>query len=201
MPRSISSLAKVLETKVGGATLDRFVSEEKKSEVAQPYLRYASALLDRGQAPEARRVLALIPPSGSSEDVVETAVLRRRAKDFKEAHRLFMQAYAVKKDDPRVVHEFASTKMQLARGLRPQERTTKRSLMKEAVELLHRVLQLPVSPAREAWAWFDLAQALAELQEPATDIEAAYLKTLSLRPDEPKFKEGHERWKEHRIRK
>jgi len=176
-------------------TLDRFHREPVKSEAAQPYLTLAKALLDRKETAEARRILSSIPTATSEADIVEAAVLRKRAGDFKEAHRLFVQAYADLKDDPKVVQEFAQTKLSLARQIYDRrDLSIKRRLNQEAVELLHRAIQLTTDPMREAWCWFDLARALAWLREPATDVEAAFLRAMALRPDETRFREAYDEW-------
>jgi ATP-dependent DNA helicase RecG len=177
--------------------LERFHKEPLKSEQAQPYLVLAKALLDRKEMVEARKVLAMIPPASSYADIVEAAVLRKRAGDYQEAHRLFTQVYPHLMDDPKVVQELAQTKLSLARQLYGQrELATKKRLNQEAVELLHRAIQLATDPVRVAWCWFDLARALAWLREPSTDVEAAFLRAMALRPDELRFEEGYREWKE-----
>ena len=67
--------------------------------------------------------------------------------------------------------------------------TTRRRLYREALELLHRVVQLADSPARTAWAWFDIAKALARLRSPETEVRQACLRAIELLPEEPRFKE------------
>lgn len=176
--------------------IERFHGAERKTESAQPFLRYATALLDRDRNEEALRILSMIPVVGSSEDKVSAALLRKRARDYTEAHRLFLQAYPDRMDDPKVVQEFAQTKLALARPLEsPRDRATKRRLNQEAVELLRRALQLATDPMRQAWCWHDLATTLAWLREPATEVEAAFLKAIALRPDERRFQEDYQKWK------
>jgi ATP-dependent DNA helicase RecG len=185
------------DLELGRSTLDRFHAQSRKSEAALPYLRLARILLDRKETAGARRILEMIPPAGASEDIVEAAILRKKMGDDQEAHRLFARAYPALMDDPKVVHEFAQTKLGLAaRSFRKRDFSTSRRLNEEAVELLHRALQLATDPTREAWLNFDLARALERLREPATQVEAAFLKALAIRPDEPKFNEAYRRWKE-----
>lgn len=172
---------------------ERFRSAPERTETSQPYLQYASGLLDRRLNKEAGSVLELIPAAGPSADIAEAAVLRKRMGDHREAHRLFAQALPEMRDDARIVHEFAQTKIALARGQR--DPTTRRRLNREAVELLHRAIQLTTDPVREAWCWFELARALNWLKEPRTQVEEAHLRALALRPEEPRFREGYERWK------
>lgn len=184
--------------------LDRFHNETAKSEAARPYLVLAKALLDRNETEEARRTLAMVSPASSHADIVEAAVLRKRAGDYEEAHRLFAQVYPDLKDDPKVVQEFAQTKLFLAKGLgKAPDAATKKRLNRDAAELLRRAIQLATDPTRQAWCWFDLARVLDWLREPATDVEAAFLRALSLKPDEERFREGYQGWKgreEQRIR-
>ena len=176
--------------------LERFHKETIKRESSQPYLAFARNLLDRNEMSEARRVLAMIPPAGTDDELVEAAVLRKRAGDYKEAHRLLVQVYPKLMNDPKVVQELAQTKLRLAQQLKlRRDFATKKRLNQEAAELLHRAIQLATDPVRVAWCWFDLARTLAWLREPATDIEAAYLRAIALRPDEPRFKRAYDEWK------
>ena len=112
---------------------------------------------------------------------------------------MFSRVYPSAMDDPRAVHEYAQTKKHLASALyRKADWSTKKRLNQEVVELLHRALQLTTDPTRKAWLNFDLARTLEWLREPATQVEAAFLKALSSRPDEPRFKEAYERWKDRK---
>ena len=186
------------ELPVARRILDRFHKEPIKRESSQPYLVFARNLLDRNEASEARKILGMIPPAGTDDEIVEAAVLRKRAHDYKEAHRLLAQVYPKLMDDPKVVQEFAQTKLRLVQQLNGQrDFATKKRLNQEAVELLHRAIQLATDPVRVAWCWFDLARALAWLREPTTDIEAAYLRAMALRPDEIRFKQAYDEWKRH----
>ncbi len=168
-----------------------------RTEVSQPYLQYASGLLDRGLFKEAGQVLDLIPATGPKADIAEAAILRKRMGDNREAHRLFSQTLPETRDDARIVHEFAQTKIALAGGA-GRERSdpaTRQQLNREAAELLHRAIQLTSDPVREAWCWFELAGVLNWLRDPKSQVEEAYLRALAIRPNEPRFREGYERWK------
>ena len=181
---------------------DRFHVQEKKSEAALPYLRLARVLLESKESATARKVLGMIPTSSGAEHIVEAAILQKKMRDYKEAHRLFSRVYPSMMDDPKVVHEYAQTKQLLAVALhRKSDLSTKKRLNQEVVELLHRALQLTTDPIREAWLNFDLARTLEWLREPATHVEAAFLKALALKPDEPRFKDAYERWKERLQRR
>ncbi len=180
--------------------LATFEKQTSKSETAQPYLRLAKALLDRDQNTEARAVLKSAPlVSGSSEDALEAAILRKKAGEFQEAHRLLAELYPSMMDDPKVVQEFAQTKLKLAQGLNIQRnRATWRRLLNEAVELLHRAIQLSTDPVRQSWCYLDLARASNWLREPLATAEDAYLKAIALNPNEPRFKEWYKQWRERK---
>ena len=61
------------------AYLDRFESAQQRTEAAQPYLRYAAALLNRDRHEEALAWLDRIPAESSDGDLLEAATLRKRA--------------------------------------------------------------------------------------------------------------------------
>lgn len=58
--------------------LDRFEAAERRTEAAQPYLRYAAALLNRDRHEEARAWLDRIPAESGDGDLLEAATLRKR---------------------------------------------------------------------------------------------------------------------------
>lgn len=177
-------------------TLQQFEGQVVKSEPSNPYLTMARILIDKARAREANEVLGRIPPSRTVHDTVETAILMKKAKDFSGAHHLFAEAYSINPDDPKIVHEFAQTKMKLARSLwKKEDIGTKKRLNIEALELLRRAIQLSNDPTREAWCWLDLARTLDWLRSPYSEIEAAYLKALSLLPDETRFQEEYRNFK------
>ena len=176
------------------ATLTRFTSVTEKTEASQPFLRYAAAMLNRGKGKEARRALSLVPATSGYGDLVEAAILSKRAEDYREAHRIFESIYSQASDDAKVVQEFAQTKTALARATR-RDVPTKRRLNRQAAELLRRAIQLTDDPMRKAWCWFDLAGTLAWLREPKADVEHAYLQAIALRDDVERFKEGYEQWR------
>ena len=178
--------------------LERFESVEDRTEGSQPYLRYASVLLNRGNDDEARKWLNRVPVTSGYGDLLEAAILSKRARDYREAHRLFDSIYPRANDDPKVVQEFAQTKLALARALRPfgRDLATKKTLNRQAVELLRRAIPLTDDPTRKAWCWFDLARTLAWLREPKTEVENAYRQAISLRSDEDRFRERYHEWRD-----
>jgi len=177
-------------------TLQKFEKQTIKSEPSHPYLTMARILIDKARVKEANDVLSRIPPSRTANDTVEVAILMKKAKDFTGAHHFFAEGYSANPNDPKIVHEFAQTKMKLASSLRKKEDIeTKKRLNREAAELLRRAIQLSDDPVREAWCWFDLARNLNWLRAPFSEIEAAYLKALSLLPEEARFQEEFHKFK------
>lgn len=179
-------------------TLNAFGKQRIKSEQTLPYLTMARLLIGKGNMKDAQEVLENMPPSRTYTETVESAILMKRAKDFKGAHHLFTEAYSINPDDPKIIHEYAQTKAILARSLwRKQDSATRKRLNREAVELLRRAIQLSDDPRREAWCWFDLARNLGWLKSPLSEVEAAYLKAISLCPEEKRFHEGYESFKKN----
>ena len=176
--------------------LHRFESAESRTESSQPYLRYASVLLNRGHGEEARKWLSRVPTTSAYSDLLEAAILSKRATNYWEAHRIFEDLYARAEDDPKVVQEFAQTKLALARALRPYGRdlATKKRLNRQAAELLRRAIPLTDDSTRKAWCWFDLARTLAWLRVPNSEVDHAYLQAIALKPDENRFRDTYRGW-------
>ena len=192
--RLIDYLAATDDLTAAEHVLEQFVSHAVKTEAAHPYLAYARVLLDRNQPAKARQVLDVMPSSGPAADTLETAILRKRSRDYKTAHALFSQIYPEMMDDPKFLQEFSQTKVSLARSLGNRDFATKRRLNRDSLESLRRAIQLSSDPTREAWCWFELAGTLRWLKAPNTEVEQAFLNALSLRPEEQRFKEGYQRW-------
>ena len=121
-------------------------------------------------------------------DAIDTAILARRVKESRVAHRYFERAGDAVYDDPRALHEFAQTKLWLAtEAHRQRQRNSNRRFLMEARELLERVIQLDTSPTRRAWAWRDLARARNWLRAPVGDVKEAYSRAMELLPGERRF--------------
>ena len=196
MGQIIEYAASMDEMDLAATTFVRFRDIQDRTEISQPYLRYAAALLHRGQNREARQILAAIPASTNSyRDRVEAAILSKRMHNFKEAHRLFEEIYPHMHDAPKVVQEFAQTKLALARVTSTRDLATKKRLNRQVVELLRRAIPLTDDSTRKAWCWFDLAGTLTWLGEPQTEVEQAYREAMSLKPDEARFKKKYKAWK------
>ena len=188
------------DLRLAKAYLERFDSAEHRTEESQPYLRYATALLNRGRRDEARTWLGRVSAGGGHDDLLEAAILSKRAGDYRAAHRLFEELYARASDDPKVVHEFARTKIALARAARHRDQPARKRLNRQAAELLRRAIPLTDDPLRKAGCWFDLAGALAWLREPESGVAHAYRQAMALQPDEERFAAAFRRWRSMRTR-
>jgi ATP-dependent DNA helicase RecG len=194
-PQLIEYAVSLGNQEIARQALDRFESAGGFS--AQPFLTLAGHLLDQGQVNEAISILQRIPQITSVADTIHAAILRKRAKDFEGAHRLFAEAYSLDPNDPKLIHEFAQTKMRLAKSLRDDsDLPVKRRLNEQAVELLRRAIQLATDPVRKAWCLIDLAKTLDWLRVPKGEVEAAYQTAIGLLPAEPRFTELYEKWQE-----
>jgi ATP-dependent DNA helicase RecG len=179
--------------------INTFEKEHNKGEINLPYLTMAKMLIDNNKPRESTEFLRKIIPSQNIRDIIEAAILRKRMHDYKGAHELFKKASEINPNDPKMLLDFAQTKIYLAKGLYGRgEHLSKKRLNKEAVELLRRAIQLSPEEYKftSSWCWFELARALEWLREPHSDVEAALLKSRSLLPEEPKFIEYYDRWKE-----
>ena len=126
-------------------------------------------------------------------------MLYKRSGRLQDAHTVFASNYDLIKDNPKAVHEYAQTKQRLAASLSNKDMPTKQRLTKDAVELLRRAIQLSNDNIRNAWCYFDLAKALTWLQVPATEVTQAYDKAIELLPDEPRFQDSYQAWRQSRT--
>ena len=154
-------------------------------------------LMDSGRERDKRKALELLRqnrPALFGQDAIDAAILARRARDPRIAHRYFERAGDVVYADVRALLEFAQTKIWLAgEAHRQRQRDSDRRFLNEARALLERVIQLDASPARHAWAWRELARTLNWLRAPTREVEDAYRKAIELLPDEPRFVQELER--------
>ena len=153
------------------------------------------ALLEAGEEGKAQQLLRQSNPMSFSQDAIDAAILARRARDFRVAHRLFERAGDTVHADPRALLEFAQTKLVLANEAhhRQRRRDLNRRFLTEARTLLERVIQLDASPTRHAWAWRELARTLRWLRAPLREVEAAYRRAIDLLPEERRFARELER--------
>jgi ATP-dependent DNA helicase RecG len=156
-------------------------------------------LLDSGRTDAARALLDQLPQYLANSDALEAAILARRLGRQEVAHRYFDRAGDALWHDSRALHEFAQTKIKLAQNLiwpqqgRRIDRESNQRLLREAKELLERVVQMDADKARHAWAWRDLARVKKWLEFPDQEIKAAYAHALELLPDEERFKDEFRR--------
>ena len=150
--------------------------------------------VEAGDESRARRLLRQDRPALSGKDAIDAAILARRARDSRAAHRYFERAGDAVHADPRALLEFAQTKLWLAdEARRERQRDSNRRFLTEARTLLDRVVQMDTSPARHAWAWRELARTLDWLRSPVREVEDAWRRAIELLPDEPRFVRERER--------
>ena len=177
----------------------RFLDEGPEFGRAHVTNTLLDALLEAGEKTMARRVLETLNEVPSPEDAIDSAMLAKRLDEQRIAHGYFERAGDAVANDPRVLHEFAKTKIHLARDA-PRERGTgwreaHRRLLLEARDQLERVVLLEASPMRHAWAWRDLARVRDWLGAPAGDVAAAFERACELLPDERRLAEELERFR------
>ena len=168
--------------------LDTFKAHGAESAVSHVTNTLLDVSVEAGDESRARRLLRQNRPALFGQDAIDTAILARRVRDSRAAHRYFQSAGDAVYADPRALLEFAQTKRWLANEAHRQEQwDSNRRFLTEARALLERVIQLDASPARHAWAWRELARTLHRLRAPAGEVEDAYRRAIELLPDEPRF--------------
>ena len=182
------------------AVFTRFRDAGPKAAMPNVANTWIEVLLDHGRNDDARRLLDELAESASAQDAIDAAILARRLRESRIAHRYFQQAGDAVQTDSRALHEFAQTKMWLAQEGRGKQRRgwreVNRRLLVEARGLLERVTGMDASPARHAWAWRDLARTLSWQRAPAGEVEAAFENATRLLPNESRFAKELERFRE-----
>ena len=182
----------------------RFRAIASGTAVANVSNAWAEILLDHHRPDDARKILTGLADIALTRDAVDAAILARRLRDARMAHRYFEQAGDAVQTDARALHEFAQTKMRLAQeAMRSRQRSwqaVNRRLLIEARQLLERVLQMDAANTRHAWAWRDLARVLDWLRLPANEVEAAFENAIGLLPTEPRFKDELRQFSERNRR-
>lgn len=155
-------------------------------------------LLDAGFQSDASKLLNKQPGYLASADALDAAILARRLGNQRRAHSYFERAGDAVLHDVRGLHEFAQTKIALAREFskRRQGLESEKRLLREAKELLERVVQMDADNVRHAWAWRDLGRVKQWLGHPAAEVSADYKKALELLPHERRFIDELSRWEE-----
>lgn len=170
------------------SVLETFEAQGAENAVPHVVNTLIEALVESGEERKALRLLKRPQALVFGQDAIDAAILARRARDSRLAHRYFERAGDGILTDPRALHEFAQTKIRLAtEAYRQGRRDQNRRFLTEARPLLERVVQLDASPTRHAWAWRDLARTLHRLRAPVREVEDAYRKAIERLPDEPRF--------------
>lgn len=202
VPTSGALIGQLIEYKAGLGELtsvEHMFNENKSNpELIDRHLLFlamARAYLDTQNPSKASQILQGIPSPTTGDELIELAVLNKRAGLFKEAHKVFSSNFDILREDQKAVHEYAQTKNILA--ARERDRYVRKRLNQEAAELLRRAIQLSDDKVRTAWCWYDLAKTLDWLRSPETEILNSYSKAMELLPDEPIFKESYEKWRDN----
>jgi len=160
--------------------------------LATQAIEYALAL---NAFSKVERIVKKHQEAGGHATLVEN-LARKMSQDLASAHYVFKQASANSPDNPILILELATTKIELAH--QEEDPVNRIRLYRESVDLLRRALQLGENPAFQAFWWFNLARALQGLSAPRSEVEAAFQKALSLLPDEPGFQEAYKTWSQER---
>ena len=168
--------------------LETFEAQGPASAVSHVANTLVDVLLEAGDERKAQELLKRDRPMMFGQDAIDAAILARRLRDSRAAHRYFERAGEAVFADPRALHEFAQTKLWLAtEAFRRRQRESNRRLLNEARTLLERVIQLDAPPTRHAWAWRELARTLNRLRAPFREVEDAYRKAIEHLPAEARF--------------
>ncbi len=171
--------------------LDAFQAGGPEYAVPHVVNTLVDVLIDTGGEHEKRKALELLGrdhPALFGQDAIDAAILARRARDSRVAHRYFERAGEMVYADARALLEFAQTKIWLSGSAhRSRQHDSSRRFLNEARALLERVIQLDASPTRHAWAWRELARTRNWLRAPAGEVEEAYRRAIECLPSEPRF--------------
>ena len=171
--------------------LDTFETNGPEHAVPHVANTLVDVLIDAGGESETRKALQLLRqdrPALFGRDAIDAAILARRARDSRVAHRYFERAGETVYADPRALLEFAQTKIWLSGDAhRKRQDDSRRRFLNEARALLERVIQLDASPARHGWAWRELARTRDWLRAPAREVEDAWRRAIECLPGEPLF--------------
>ena len=191
----IEDLARTGDLAAARKIFDRFFENPNPANAARVVIAMSNTYLNAGRIQEAKTILDRLPSLLAPQESFEAAILERRAGRQDRAHRYFERAGDSVLLDVRALHEFAQTKIKLAQEIRPTHKPRSFSqdarlrLLREAQEMLRRVLQMDAPPTRHAWAWFDLGRVLRWLKAPTSEIRNAFENALQLIPDERRFQQ------------
>ncbi|TAM26621.1 MAG: hypothetical protein EPN60_10190 [Nevskiaceae bacterium] len=154
----------------------------------------ASAYLDKNRPKDAVTWLDRLPLLDAVEEAFEAAIQEKRASRYERAHRYFLVAGEAVNQDAKALHEFAQVKMKLAEKVRPGGRSGNKAAytrqLREAEEMLHRVVQMDAPRTRRAWAWFDLGRVLKWSRASKHEIRNAFTQAIEIDPNEERFTEA-----------
>lgn len=169
---------------------------------ARVTMTLAEVVLEHGGDPEeARRLIDGISTDVlMASDAMDAAIVARRAGRREAAHAFFVRAGALVESEAQMLHEFAQTKMDLARAMSRDrarwtmaEREARGMLLREAEGMLERVIQMDGSRERHAWAWFNLAWVRRQLRAPKHMQRVAIENAVRLMPESSRFRAELER--------
>lgn len=172
-----------------------FLANAESTSFSMVYRAYLEELVNARQDDIAKSLLKTMPELTNTEDLLQAAILARRAGDDSTAHRFFENMGEILLIDARATHEFAQAKIRLAKVAHHQRKhPLNQRLLKEAIRLLERVIAMETDDTRRAWAWRDLAEAKSFLHFPVHEIRQAFEKAQELLPHEPIIKRSFEYW-------
>jgi ATP-dependent DNA helicase RecG len=192
----VSELVRADDMLAARLILDSFIEQNPGANVTRLILILVSAYLDAGQRSDALMLLDRIPEYAPEQDAIEAAIQEKRAGRLDKAHRYFEKAGDEVLCDVKALHEFAQTKIKLAdkaRERRGDRRTilmTYNRILREARDMLDRVVQMEAPATRRAWSWFDLGRVLNKMKAPRAEIRRAFTEACRLQPDEVRFSEA-----------
>lgn len=205
-PSSVVVAAELIFEMVRGAdlaaahsVLDNFKIHNPDANSTRLILPLASAYLDANRRSEALNLLDRIPEPFPDQEAFEAAIQEKRAGRLEKAHRYFLNSGEAVFRDVKALHEFAQTKIKLAdkarsqRGDRRANLNAYNRLLREAREMLERVVQMEAPAMRRAWAWYDMGRVLKWLRAPVSEVRRAFSEAHRWQPDERRFIEALER--------
>jgi ATP-dependent DNA helicase RecG len=188
----IEEYGRIGDTASARKVFDEFLALSEAMSASRVVLAMSTVYLNADKTEEARAALNRLPGLLGPQEAFDAAILERRAGRQDRAHRYFERAGDAVLHDVRALHEFAQAKIRLAQDIAPRsrdryQRDARVRLLREAQEMLQRVLQMDAPPTRHAWAWFDLGRVLRWLKAPKSEIRNALHKALEILPEEERF--------------
>ncbi len=154
--------------------------------------RWARALVEAEAEAEAKVVLRDMQRGTDVDEVVQQAVLLKRAGDLERAHVFFRSVEGDIHDDPRALSEFAGVKRALAGTLRRRDQSgARKALNAESERVLRRIIELRGStPTQKGWAWLNLARVLRFMQATPAEVATAVASARAYAAGDPRLAEA-----------